>query len=41
MMRWTHSLVLCVAALVAGTLVIHADDKAAGNAELQFSSATC
>ncbi len=36
MMRWTLSLVLCVAALVAGTLVIHADDKAAGNAELQF-----
>ena len=36
MMRWTLSLVLCATALVAGTLVIHADDKAAGNAELQF-----
>ena len=35
-MRWTLCLVLCAAALVAGTLVIHADDKAAGNAELQF-----
>src|SRR5262245_36760580 len=35
-MRWTLCLVLCAAALVAGTLVIHADDKTAGNAELQF-----
>src|SRR4029453_1660594 len=37
MMRWTLRLVLCAAALVAGTLVIHADDKiTSGNAELQF-----
>jgi tetratricopeptide (TPR) repeat protein len=37
MMRWTLSLVLCATAFVAGTLVIHADDKiTAGNAELQF-----
>ena len=37
MMRWTPRFVLCAAALVAGTLVIHADDKiTAGNAELQF-----
>jgi tetratricopeptide (TPR) repeat protein len=36
MMRWALCLVLCVATLVAGTLVIHADDKTAGNAELQF-----
>jgi tetratricopeptide (TPR) repeat protein len=37
MMRWTLSLVLCATAVVAGTLVIHADDKiTAGNAELQF-----
>ncbi len=37
MMRWTLSLVLCATALVAGTLVLHADDKiTAGNAELQF-----
>jgi tetratricopeptide (TPR) repeat protein len=37
MTRWTLRLVLCAAALVAGTLAIHADDKiTAGNAELQF-----
>ena len=36
MMRWTLSLVLCATALTAGTLVIHADDKVVGNAELQF-----
>jgi tetratricopeptide (TPR) repeat protein len=37
MMRWTVRFVLCAAALVAGTLVIHADDKiTGGNAELQF-----
>src|SRR5919201_1664961 len=37
MMRWTPRFVLCAAALVAGTLVIHADDKIpASNAELQF-----
>jgi cytochrome c-type biogenesis protein CcmH/NrfG len=37
MMRWTLRSALCAAALVAGTLVIHADDKiTAGNAELQF-----
>jgi tetratricopeptide (TPR) repeat protein len=36
MMRWTLCLVLCATALVAGTLVIHADDKITGNAELQF-----
>ena len=37
MMRWSLRLVVCAAALVAGTLVIHADDKiTAGNAELQF-----
>jgi tetratricopeptide (TPR) repeat protein len=37
MTRWTLRLVLCAAALAAGTLVIHADDKiTAGNAELQF-----
>ena len=37
MMRWTLSLVLCATAFVAGTLVIHADDKiTVGNAELQF-----
>ena len=37
MMRWTLRSVLCGAALVAGTLVLHADDKiTAGNAELQF-----
>jgi predicted aspartyl protease len=35
-MRWTLSLVLCATALAAGTLVIHADDKVAGDAELQF-----
>jgi predicted aspartyl protease len=29
-------LVLCATALAAGTLVIHADDKVAGDAELQF-----
>jgi Flp pilus assembly protein TadD/predicted aspartyl protease len=36
MMRWTLSLVLCATALAAGALVIHADDKVAGDAELQF-----
>src|SRR5437773_1356903 len=37
MMRWTLRLVLCASAVVAGTLVIHADDKiTAGDAELQF-----
>jgi tetratricopeptide (TPR) repeat protein len=37
MTRWTLRLVLSAAALAAGTLVIHADDKlTAGNAELQF-----
>jgi tetratricopeptide (TPR) repeat protein/predicted aspartyl protease len=37
MTRRTLCFVLCAAALVAGTLVIHADDKiTAGNAELQF-----
>jgi predicted aspartyl protease len=35
-MRWTLSLVLCATALAAGTLVIHADDKVAGDADLQF-----
>jgi len=37
MTRRTLRLVLCAAALAAGTLVIHADDKiTSGNAELQF-----
>jgi hypothetical protein len=37
MMRWTLRFVLCAAATVAGTLVLHADDKiTAGDAELQF-----
>ena len=37
MMRWTLRFVLCAAAIVAGTLVIQADDKiTAGDAELQF-----
>ena len=37
MMRWTLRSLLCAAAVAAGTLVIHADDKiTAGNAELQF-----
>jgi Flp pilus assembly protein TadD/predicted aspartyl protease len=37
MMRWTLRFVLCSAAIVAGTLVIQADDKiTAGDAELQF-----
>ena len=37
MTRRTLRFVLCAAALAAGTLVIHADDKiTAGNAELQF-----
>jgi Aspartyl protease/Tetratricopeptide repeat len=37
MTRWTLRLVLCAAAVAAGTLVIHADDKlTVGNAELQF-----
>jgi predicted aspartyl protease/cytochrome c-type biogenesis protein CcmH/NrfG len=37
MTRWTLRFVLCAAAVAAGTLVIHADDKlTAGNAELQF-----
>ena len=37
MMRWTLRFVLCAAAVVAGTLVLQADDKiTAGDAELQF-----
>jgi len=37
MMRWTPRFVLCAAAVVAGTLVLQADDKiTAGDAELQF-----
>src|ERR1043165_4143819 len=37
MMRWTSRFVLCAAALVAGSLVLQADDKiAAGDAQLQF-----
>src|SRR5438477_5763884 len=37
MMRWTLRFVLCAAAVVAGTLVIQADDKiTASDAELQF-----
>ena len=37
MMRWTLRFVLCAAAIVAGTLVLQADDKiTAGDAELQF-----
>ena len=37
MMRWTLRFVFCAAATVAGTLVLHADDKiTAGDAELQF-----
>src|SRR6266850_4069679 len=37
MMRWTLRFALCIAAFVAGTLVLHADDKiTAGDAELQF-----
>src|SRR5438874_5887088 len=36
-MRWTLRFVLCAAAVVAGTLVLQADDKiTAGDAELQF-----
>src|SRR5258705_146439 len=37
MMRWTLRFVLCAPAIVAGTLVLQADDKiTAGDAELQF-----
>src|SRR5438105_430189 len=37
MMRWTLRFVLCAAAIVAGSLVLQADDKIpAGDAELQF-----
>src|SRR5438552_300752 len=37
MMRWTLRFVLCAAAIVAGSLVLQADDKiTAGDAELQF-----
>ena len=37
MMRWTLCSVVCAAAFVAATLVLHADDKiTTGNAELQF-----
>jgi Flp pilus assembly protein TadD/predicted aspartyl protease len=37
MMRWTSRFVLCAAALVAGSLVLQAEDKiTAGDAELQF-----
>jgi tetratricopeptide (TPR) repeat protein len=39
-MRWTLRFVLCAAATVAGTLVVHADDKiSASDAELQFQLA--
>ena len=37
MMRWTPRFVICAAALVAGSLVVRADDKvASGDAQLQF-----
>jgi Flp pilus assembly protein TadD/predicted aspartyl protease len=37
MMRWTLRFVLCAAAVLAGSLVLQADDKiTAGDAELQF-----